>query len=89
MPRLDERVRRLEESAQHVDLEAMSADELMQYADDHWVAPPWGSRESVAAVLTLVLRTPSTFKPVPTEMLPPDHFQPQRHKLSGEDHGQP
>ncbi len=64
MAKLESRIRKLEESAAHVDLEAMSDDELMQYARDHWVAPPWGSRESVAAVLTKVLRKPSAFLPV-------------------------
>jgi hypothetical protein len=88
MPRLDERVRKLEESAAHVDLVAMTDDALMQYAGDHWVAPPWGSRESVAAVLTKVLRKPSAFLPVPTDELPPDdRDHPQQP--SGEDHGQP
>lgn len=72
MPKLDERVRRLEQAAAHVDLDAMSDDELMEYASAHWVAPPWGSRESVAAVLTMVLRRPSTLPIVPTHLLPPD-----------------
>lgn len=88
MPRLDERVRKLEESAAHVDLEAMTDDALMQYAGEHWKEPPWGSRESVAAVLTKVLRKPSAFLPVPTDMLPPDGSDhPQQ--LNGDDHGQP
>lgn len=88
MPRLDERVRKLEESAAHVDLETMTDDELMQHAGVHWVKPPWGSRECVAAVLTKVLRQPSAFLPVPTHKLPPDdrdHLQ----QLNGDGHGQP
>lgn len=71
MRRLDERVRKLEESAARVDLENLTDDELMQYAGEHWVAPPWGSRDSVAAVLTKVLRKPSPFPPV--------HLDPDFH----------
>lgn len=88
MPRLDERVRKLEESAAHVDLEALTDDELMQYAGEHWVTPPWGSRESVAAVLTKVLRKPSAFLPVPTDELPLDCLD-LLQQVNGEDHGQP
>jgi len=88
MPRLDERVRKLEESAAHVDLETMTDDELMQHAGVHWVEPPWGSRECVAAVLTKVLRKPSAFLPVPTDRLPlDDRDYPQQ--LNEDDHGQP
>jgi hypothetical protein len=72
MPKLNERVRRLEQAAAHVDLEAMSDAELTAYASAHWVAPPWGSRESMAAVLTMVLRRPSTLPIVPTHLLLPD-----------------
>lgn len=87
MRRLDERVRKLEESAARVDLENLTDDELMQYAGEHWVAPPWGSSESVAAVLTKVLRKPSAFLPVPTDKLPPDdRDHPQQ--LHGDDHAQ-
>ncbi|MFC7411589.1 hypothetical protein [Hydrogenophaga atypica] len=68
MPRLDKRVRKLEESAAHVDLEALTDDELMQFAGKHWKVPPWGSRQSVAAVLTKVLRKPSPFLPVQRDL---------------------
>lgn len=88
MANLETRVRKLEQSAAHVDLESMTDDELLQYAGEHWKEPPWGSRESVAAVLTKVLRKPSAFLPVPTDMLPPDdRDHPQQ--LNGDDHGTP
>lgn len=70
MAKLETRVRKLEESAERVDLESMTDDELMQYAKLHWKAPPWGSRETTAAILTMVQRKPSTIRPVPTEELP-------------------
>lgn len=59
MGNLNERVRRLEAAASQVDLKAMTDDELAQYAEAHWREPPWGSRECVAAVLTMVQRQPS------------------------------
>lgn len=72
MARLEERVRKLEATTEQVDLQSMTDDELMAYAGEHWKEPPWGSRETVAAVLTLVGRTPSTFPVVPDHLLPPD-----------------
>lgn len=90
MPKLDERVRRLEKAAVHVDLDSLSDEELMAYASAHWVAPPWGSRESVAAVLTMVLRRPSTLPIVPTYLLPPydTEYRP-RYANQGADHDKP
>lgn len=72
MRTLDGRIRRLEQAAANVDLDAMTDAELTQYVEDHWIAPPWGSRKCVAAVLTKVLRKPSAFLPVPHDKLPPD-----------------
>lgn len=90
MPKLDERLRRLELAAAHVDLDAMSDEELMAYASAHWAAPPWGSRESVAAVLTMVLRRPSILQIVPTHLLPPDDadYLPP-YASQGANHDQP
>lgn len=72
MPKLEERVRKLEAESANVDLKSMTDEELSVYAEKHWKEPPWGSRETVAAVLTLVARKPSTFPVVPDQLLPPD-----------------
>lgn len=90
MAKLEARVRRLEADAARVDLDSMTDEELMSYAGAHWVEPSWGSRECVAAVLTMVMRKPSAFLPVPTDKLPPDDsdFIPQFPYLSGEANGQ-
>ena len=72
MARLEERVRKLETDSAHVDLESMTDEELMAHAGEHWEAPPWGSRKTMAAMLTLVSRKPSAFPVVPDHLLPPD-----------------
>jgi hypothetical protein len=57
MPRLESRIATLEVQAAYVDLEAMSDEELSAHAKA--CAP--GSSEMYAAVITAVLRRPSTF----------------------------
>ena len=57
MPRLDMRVAKLEKAAAHVDLKAMSDEELMAYARRF----PMFSSEMYGAIVTLVLRRPSAF----------------------------
>ena len=57
MPSLDTRVAKLEKAAAHVDLKAMSDEELMAYARRF----PMFSSEMYAAIVTLVLRRPSAF----------------------------
>lgn len=72
MARLEERIRKLEQASTNVVLEAMTDEELRDYAGKHWVAPPWGSHESTAAILTIVGRKPSKLPVVPDQLLPPD-----------------
>ena len=57
MPSLDMRVAKLEKAAAHVDLKAMSDEELMAYARRF----PMFSSEMYGAIVTLVLRRPSAF----------------------------
>ena len=57
MPRLETRVATLEKAAAHVDLKAMSDEELMAYARRF----PMFSSEMYGAIVTLVLRRPSAF----------------------------
>ena len=57
MPRLESRIATLEVEAAYVDLDAMTDDELRAHAGKF----PMGSEEMYAAVITLVLRRPSTF----------------------------
>ena len=57
MPRLETRVATLEKAAAHVDLKAISDEELMAYARRF----PMFSSEMYAAIVTLVLRRPSAF----------------------------
>ena len=57
MASLETRVANMEKDAAHVNLKAMSDDELMAYARRF----PMFSSEMYAAIVTLVLRRPSAF----------------------------
>ena len=57
MASLDTRVANMEKDAAHVNLKAMSDEELMAYARRF----PMFSSEMYAAIVTLVLRRPSAF----------------------------
>ena len=57
MPSLETRVAKMEKDAAHVNLKAMSDEELMAYARRF----PMFSSEMYAAIVTLVLRRPSAF----------------------------
>jgi hypothetical protein len=57
MPSLEMRVATLEKAAAHVDLKAMTEDELLAHAGKF----PMFSSEMYAAIVTLVLRRPSAF----------------------------
>lgn len=57
MPSLDMRLAKLEKAVAHVDLKAMTDDELLAYAGKF----PMFSSEMYAAIITLVLRRPSAF----------------------------
>ena len=57
MPRLETRVAKMERAAAHVDLKAMTDDELLAHAGRF----PMFSCEMYAAIVTLVLRRPSAF----------------------------
>jgi hypothetical protein len=57
MPSLEMRVATLEKAAAHVDLKAMTEDELLAYAGTF----PMFSSAMYAAIVTLVLRRPSAF----------------------------
>ena len=57
MPSLDMRLAKLEKAAAHVDLKAMTDDELLAYAGKF----PMFSSEMYTAIITLVLRRPSAF----------------------------
>lgn len=72
MARLEERVRKLEAAKAEVDLKSMTDEELDAYAEAHWKEPPWGSDETVAAILTKIGRKPSAWPVVPDHLLPPD-----------------
>jgi len=56
MARLEQRVVKIEQAAAHVDLKAMTDDELHKYAEKF----PMLSSERVAAIIALVNRHPST-----------------------------
>ena len=66
MPSLETRVATLEKAAAHVDLKAMTDDELLAYAGKF----PMFSSEMYGAIVTLVLRRPSAF---PVVYDNPDH----------------
>lgn len=57
MASLETRVAKMEKDAAHVNLKAMSDEELMAYARRF----PMFSSEMYAAIVTLVLRRPSAF----------------------------
>lgn len=57
MSRLEQRVSRMEQAMAHVDLKAMTDEELRTYASKF----PMFSKEMYAAVLTLVGRRPSAW----------------------------
>lgn len=72
MPSLETRLAALEKAAAHVDLNAMTDDELRAYAGKF----PMFSREMYAAILTLVQRRPSAFPVV--------YDDPERPWVQGE-----
>ena len=60
MTKLENRVARMEKATAHVDLDAMTDEQLHAYAGKF----PMFSKEMYAAVLTLVGRRPSAFQVV-------------------------
>lgn len=60
MTKLENRVARIEKATAHVDLDAMTDEELRAYAGKF----PMFSKEMYAAVLTIVGRRPSAFQVV-------------------------
>ena len=60
MAKLEQRIAKMEHAAAHVDLNAMTDDELMAHAGTF----PMFSKEMYAAILTKVIRHPSAFKVV-------------------------
>ena len=57
MPKLEQRIAKMEQAMAHVDLNAMTDDELRAHAGTF----PMFSRGMYAAILTLVNRHPSAF----------------------------
>ena len=57
MPSFNTRVAKLEKAAAHVDLKAMTDDELLAYVGKF----PMFSSDMYAAIVSLVLRRPSAF----------------------------
>ncbi len=57
MPKLEQRIAKMEQAMAHVDLNAMTDDELLAHAGTF----PMFSKEMYAAILTKVNRHPSAF----------------------------